>query len=704
MTRKAINEICVPTGQYCYVLNQKLGRVEVFVGPHATETVGEPAPVVWDEAKGKVVGTMLQMAMRPIVVVPRGCYAVVHNPCYDEGKLVWPKAGHTQVEPELAMGTRAIIEGPVSLVPWPGQSIDVQQIHELRDDQYVVTRSISTGERTVTRGPCRFLPTSDLEVLGQNGAVAQFGKHPVVQDAVRLLPTEWCVTRGPLGQRRYHYGYEEPVVFPEANETFESLPSPITGKPALTHPAIDLTQYGVAVEKLWAPKDGEAAYVETAFYWAGPGSEAAADTLENVHLHYWPNAHAQITKVVVPETIPVGERRFVVSPWGSVLETIDGPQTVCLDPQRGRLIRHPKVASGVWQITDNTAALIRTNGLVTPPSDAGNVVHTERVVEGPARVRLGLYDEIAQTQPTTETITFTRSNMTADMVEVSFEFEAQVRYGSKLWFQNPRAELIKVATQAVDEYLAETPLIKQMQDVHCYDGIKTAIYKALDQNIDPDEFGALGQDFWFNGLEVTRFAILNEDIYETFRTYNRTQVKTQLDTRKLEAEVAHAIRQAELADARQGAAKKAQEVELAALDAKHELMLRNHESAALLEKAELEAQIKAKQLQNQHSDLVADQIRKDAEAEADAARIVQEVELTKLRAQADAQAQLLTAISPQLTAALDAQAKTAAFRDVIQHIGPAALARDIPVMEFASKMLSGSGMESLVLPMQAQRE
>lgn len=123
---------------YVYVQDLTKGRVDVHVGPHKTSLSNTDQPVIFDSRRKSFVEANLDEAIQKCIIAPEGWYIVLKNPSSDE-KLPHPIGGNTS-PPDLAIGNKVNIPGPVSFPLWPGQMTRTVQGHHLRSNQYLLVR------------------------------------------------------------------------------------------------------------------------------------------------------------------------------------------------------------------------------------------------------------------------------------------------------------------------------------------------------------------------------------------------------------------------------------------------------------------------------------------------------------------------------------------------------------------------------------
>jgi len=141
-------ELPLPPGTHAYILDSTKGVVKLFVGPTVINQTGQDRPVkfntktfTFDECAS------LEAALSQNVVVPEGFYAVLTNPAKDKssGKLIYPGEGQTQSTPDLAIGLKENIPGPVSFALFPGQMCEVRRGHHLRSNEYLRIKIYNEG-------------------------------------------------------------------------------------------------------------------------------------------------------------------------------------------------------------------------------------------------------------------------------------------------------------------------------------------------------------------------------------------------------------------------------------------------------------------------------------------------------------------------------------------------------------------------------
>ena len=81
--------------------------------------------------------TTLEQATQIFATAPEGWYITLKNPPREGNQ---PKTGTVNNLPELQIGHKVNLPGPVSFALWPGQMSRVLQGHHLRSNQYLLVR------------------------------------------------------------------------------------------------------------------------------------------------------------------------------------------------------------------------------------------------------------------------------------------------------------------------------------------------------------------------------------------------------------------------------------------------------------------------------------------------------------------------------------------------------------------------------------
>lgn len=211
-------DILVASNEFAYVQDLTKGDIVLYVGPTKISLSNTERLVVFQGGRFVPIrGDEGNVGVNPFVLASSAQYILVENPPKDPGvKSVKGSNSST----ELLIGRRVVVPGPATFPLWPGQRAKVIDGHELRENQYLITRVYDhvegdpspIGTEKVVRGSevSFYIPKTGLEVVPDGGHY--------VRNAVTLADGEYCILRTPDGQRRYRRGPD--VVFPEPMETF----------------------------------------------------------------------------------------------------------------------------------------------------------------------------------------------------------------------------------------------------------------------------------------------------------------------------------------------------------------------------------------------------------------------------------------------------------------------------------------------------
>ena len=137
-TQRRERDLVLSPISYVFVQDLTKGKVDVHVGPHKTSLSNTDQPVVFDEKLKDFIPVSLDDAVRRNTIAPEGWYVVLKNPAPENAKA-HPGTGNTS-PPDLMVGNKVNIPGPVNFPLWPGQMVRIIQGHHLRSNQYLLVR------------------------------------------------------------------------------------------------------------------------------------------------------------------------------------------------------------------------------------------------------------------------------------------------------------------------------------------------------------------------------------------------------------------------------------------------------------------------------------------------------------------------------------------------------------------------------------
>lgn len=213
-------DLVLSPNEFCYVLDKTKGIISTLVGSTKMSLSNSDSLVVFSEEEKRFKEATAQEAIKTFISAPENWYVVLKNPAKDN---IHPRTGTSNVLPDLEIGKKINIRGPVSFPLYPGQMAKVIQGHRLHSNQYLIARvydpeffgkdKYTTGQLLVIKGTevQFFIPGNGMEVIpAENGEF--------IRDAVTLERLEYGILKNEEGEKRYIHG--PAVVFPEPDETF----------------------------------------------------------------------------------------------------------------------------------------------------------------------------------------------------------------------------------------------------------------------------------------------------------------------------------------------------------------------------------------------------------------------------------------------------------------------------------------------------
>lgn len=371
--------------EYCYVLNKTSGKITTRVGPTTITTSAQDALIVFNTKTKKFEEISdFEKAKKLFVSAPEGWYVILKNPA-ENG--LHPPVGMSE-NPEIVVGKKVNISGPISFPLYAGQMAKVVRGHKLRSNQYLLARvydadaakeSTSTmvdingneiedkkndyfvGQLMIIKGTeiSFYIPPTGIEIIPQT----PYGDD-YVRDAVTLERLEYVILKDEDGEKRYVHG--PAVVFPKPTETFTS-----SKKNSVIFRALELSPIsGIYVKVIADYKDdngtehktGEELFItgnDQMIYYPRP--EHAMIQYDGKYMH-----HAI--------AIPAGEGRYILNRLTGEIKTIAGPRMYLPDPRTEVVVRRKLSASDcALMFPGNTEAMLYNAGL------------TEKAMESAAR-------------------------------------------------------------------------------------------------------------------------------------------------------------------------------------------------------------------------------------------------------------------------------------------------------------------------------
>lgn len=429
-------DLVLSMNEFCFLRSKTNGTIKTYTGPITMTISAQESLVVFNTKTKKFEETQdFEKAKQLFVSAPEGWYVVLKNPAVDNSH---PEAAKAVNSPELEVGRKINIVGPVSFSLFPGQMTRVSRGHRLRSNQYLLARvydaeaakkEISSatiinakgeevsakteeyfvGQMIVIKGTevSFYIPPTGIEVIPNDKITA--AEDPYVRDAVTLERLEYAILKDEDGEKRYIHG--PAVVFPKPTETFVAAP-----KGGLIFRALELSPISGIYVKVIAAYD-EKKNNKTIHH---PIGEELFITGNDQMIYYPRPEHAMIQydgkymhhAIAIPE----GEGRYILNRLTGEIKTIRGPQMYLPDPRKEVVVKR--------KLTSKECELMYPNNVEVVAYNAGL---TEQAVEKLSRK--GISDSTAVVNTA-----YSTSNQTATLAI----FEANANISRGVSYTKPR--------------------------------------------------------------------------------------------------------------------------------------------------------------------------------------------------------------------------------------------------------------------------
>ena len=375
-------DLVLAPNEFAFISDETKGNVDVYTGPHKTSLANTDQPVIFSEKSKRFERRKLEDAIQTMATAPEGWYIVMKNP--EAMGNNHPPPGSRKPMPELVVGRKVNISGPVSFALWPGQMAKVIKGHHLRSNQYLIVRvydeeaarknlaqavvkrqqiedagatdapstkkgvtakaladapelikpeDLVLGKLIVIKGTdvSFYIPPTGIEVVSES---AEAGAR-YVRDAVTLERLEYCLLLDQGGTKRYEQGPQ--VVFPRATETFVEKNVGTGDKKIMTRKfrSIELNEVSGIYVKVIAPYEENGKKFKV-------GDELFITGKEQ--MIYFPREEHAIVKYGTQEiyygiAIPAGEARYVMDRNTGDIRLQKGPCVFLPDPRKEVIVR-----------------------------------------------------------------------------------------------------------------------------------------------------------------------------------------------------------------------------------------------------------------------------------------------------------------------------------------------------------------------------
>lgn len=360
-------DLIVNDGEFAYVQDGTNGLIQSIVGPLVFTPSQSDVPVLFDWRNKQFVPCSREQANQKIIVAKEGEYIVLFNPANDEDKQsAHPPAGKTKLAKTLSDGSKIVIPGPAKFPLWPRQFAEVIPGHDLKSNQYLLTRvynaseankevgeaaqGLITGDLLVIKGTevSFYIPPTGIEVVKDES-----GKYN--RDALTLEALEYCILRDESGEKRYEKGPS--VVFPKPTETFVEVKDD-KGNGHKKARAIELNELqGIHLKVIRDYTEiPDRDYEETIP--DGKGTKIQRKAGEKIERKageelfvtgkqttiFYPSEELAFVKYdgrtkTFATTVPEGEGRYQLNRVNGKIETIKGPTMLLPDPRTHVIVR-----------------------------------------------------------------------------------------------------------------------------------------------------------------------------------------------------------------------------------------------------------------------------------------------------------------------------------------------------------------------------
>jgi major vault protein len=410
------NDLYLAPNEFAYIQDTTNGRIQTLCGPFAASLTKTDRTVSFDSVRKQFVHTNMEGAKQIKAVAPEGWYIQLKNPAKDKS-VAHPTEGGKQSMPELEIGRKENIPGPVSFATWPGQMIRVIQGHHLREDEYVLIRiydeksarenwnrqqiktregsdgdegsivtktdippDLMNGKLYVIRGTdvSFYVPTTGIEVVPftEEDNIRQY-----IRKAITLERLEYCILLNQDGNKRYMVGPD--VVFPHPTEEFVEADGERKFRSFELNP-----NSGIYIKVIADYKEAGTEYrVGDELFITG-----------KTHPIYFPREEHSIIKygdndIHYGTMIPAGEARYVANRNTGEISLVKGPQVYLPDPREEVLVKRildPKVCKLMYP--GNVEALEYNASLIASPTALSDITDEMPAASAGGMINLMSYD------------------------------------------------------------------------------------------------------------------------------------------------------------------------------------------------------------------------------------------------------------------------------------------------------------------------
>jgi len=434
---REMRDLVLAPNEYAYILDETKGLVNLFVGPSKTSLSGTDRPVRLDNTTKRFTACSLDESIQLQMAAPEGWYIILKNPAKDNKH---PNSGSNPSAPEMEVGRKVNIAGPISFALWPGQMAKVVHGHRLKNNEYLLIRvydekaaqtnwvkqaiaikspqggeeeapkpnvasdvikseDLKMGRLLIIKGTdvSFFIPPTGVEVVADTRGGGEF-----VREAVSLEQIEYCQLVDQNGSKRYERGPK--VVFPKPTEKFITAKEEGEEKPSRKFRAIELNPNSGIYIKVIADysEGGQDFKVGEELFITGKDQPIYFPREEHAIIKYGDEGVEQ--EIHYGIAIPKGEARYVMDRDSGDINLVKGPSVFLPDPRKQVIVKRiiePTTCQllypgNIEALEYNSALLKETTGFETfDEAAAAGVMFSSNSLQdtvGASAATRGLYD------------------------------------------------------------------------------------------------------------------------------------------------------------------------------------------------------------------------------------------------------------------------------------------------------------------------
>ena len=146
-------DLVLATNEFCFLQNKTNGQIKTYSGPIMLTISQQESLVVFDsKTKQFREVSNFDQAKQLFVSAPENWYVILKNPAPGDK---YPEAGKAVLSPDLEIGRKINLRGPINFSLFPGQMYKVIRGHALRSNQYLLARVYEAEAASKSEGEMR---------------------------------------------------------------------------------------------------------------------------------------------------------------------------------------------------------------------------------------------------------------------------------------------------------------------------------------------------------------------------------------------------------------------------------------------------------------------------------------------------------------------------------------------------------------------